>query len=152
MFKAKPHSENLKFLCCRRDYEPVFLCPNKTSKKATSPTTSPFPGNGRLGDILVVTTSFSHSAPRKLLRFYVITYESGTGLQHFLLALIIAGVLLACMFPVWPMWAKVPSGLRGVLGALRWRMVLGMACFLHGISIYQHRTKNKRNTTWEMWW
>ncbi|CAJ1417789.1 unnamed protein product [Effrenium voratum] len=39
--------------------------------------------------------------------FYVVTYESGTGLQHFLLALIIAGVLLACMFPVWPMWAKV---------------------------------------------
>lgn len=39
--------------------------------------------------------------------FYVITYESGSGLQHFLLALIILGVLLACMFPVWPMWAKV---------------------------------------------
>lgn len=39
--------------------------------------------------------------------FYVITYEGGSGLQHFLLALIIAGVLLACMFPVWPMWAKV---------------------------------------------
>lgn len=39
--------------------------------------------------------------------YYVITYEGGGGLQHFLLALIIAGVLLACMFPVWPMWAKV---------------------------------------------
>jgi len=39
--------------------------------------------------------------------FYVITYEGGGGLQHFLLGLIIAGVLLACMFPVWPMWAKV---------------------------------------------
>lgn len=39
--------------------------------------------------------------------FYVITYEGGSGLQHFLLGLIIAGVLLACMFPVWPMWAKV---------------------------------------------
>jgi len=39
--------------------------------------------------------------------FYVITYQGGSGLQHFLLALIIAGVLLACMFPVWPMWAKV---------------------------------------------
>jgi translocation protein SEC62 len=39
--------------------------------------------------------------------FYVITYEGGSGLQHFMLALIIAGVLLACMFPVWPMWAKV---------------------------------------------
>merc|ERR1719343_959536 len=39
--------------------------------------------------------------------FYVITYEGNSGMQHFLLALIIAGVLLACMFPVWPMWAKV---------------------------------------------
>merc|ERR1712137_156961 len=39
--------------------------------------------------------------------FYVINYEGGSGLQHFLLALIIAGVLLACMFPVWPMWAKI---------------------------------------------
>jgi translocation protein SEC62 len=39
--------------------------------------------------------------------YYAITYEGGSGLQHFLLALIIAGVLLACMFPVWPMWAKV---------------------------------------------
>ena len=36
----------------------------------------------------------------------MITYEGGTGLQRFLLGLIIAGVLLACMFPVWPMWAK----------------------------------------------
>lgn len=39
--------------------------------------------------------------------YYVITYEGGSGMQHFMLALIIAGVLLACMFPVWPMWAKV---------------------------------------------
>jgi len=39
--------------------------------------------------------------------YYVVTYEGGGGMQHFLLALIIAGVLLACMFPVWPMWAKV---------------------------------------------
>lgn len=28
-------------------------------------------------------------------------------MQHFLLALIIAGILLVCMFPVWPMWAKI---------------------------------------------
>ena len=48
-----------------------------------------------------------HPRPK---RFYVITYESGTGLQHFLLALIIGGVLLACMFPVWPMWAKAGRG------------------------------------------
>jgi len=39
--------------------------------------------------------------------FYVITYAGGSGLQHFMLAMIIVGVLLACMFPVWPMWAKI---------------------------------------------
>jgi len=39
--------------------------------------------------------------------FYVIVYEGSSGMQHFLLALIIVGVLLACMFPVWPMWAKI---------------------------------------------
>lgn len=39
--------------------------------------------------------------------FYVITYEGDTAMQHLFLALIIAGVLLACMFPVWPFWAKV---------------------------------------------
>jgi len=39
--------------------------------------------------------------------YYVITYSGGSGMQHLMLALIIAGVLLACMFPVWPMWAKV---------------------------------------------
>jgi len=39
--------------------------------------------------------------------FYVITYAGSSGMQHFLLGLMIAGVLLACMFPVWPMWAKV---------------------------------------------
>eukprot|EP00933_Yihiella_yeosuensis_P028421 TRINITY_DN22236_c0_g1_i1.p1 TRINITY_DN22236_c0_g1~~TRINITY_DN22236_c0_g1_i1.p1 ORF type:complete len:331 (+),score=94.72 TRINITY_DN22236_c0_g1_i1:87-1079(+) len=39
--------------------------------------------------------------------FYVITYEGAKGMQHFLLALIVAGILLACMFPVWPMWAKI---------------------------------------------
>ena len=76
------------------------------------------------------------------------------GLQHFLLALIIAGVLLACMFPVWPMWAKVPSGLKGVLGALRWRMALGLGygMLFYMEVVHQHWTRNKRNTTWEMWW
>jgi len=39
--------------------------------------------------------------------YYVITYEGGKGWQNFLLACIIAAVLLACMFPVWPMWAKI---------------------------------------------
>jgi len=39
--------------------------------------------------------------------FYVITYKGASGLQHVMLGLIILGVLLACMFPVWPIWAKI---------------------------------------------
>lgn len=39
--------------------------------------------------------------------YYVLLYEGGSGMQHFLLGLVIAGVLLACMFPVWPVWAKI---------------------------------------------
>jgi translocation protein SEC62 len=39
--------------------------------------------------------------------FYVIVYEGNSGWQHFLLALIIVGVLLVCMWPVWPIWAKI---------------------------------------------
>lgn len=39
--------------------------------------------------------------------FYVIMYEGSSGMQHFLLGLIIAGVLLVCMHPVWPIWAKI---------------------------------------------
>jgi len=39
--------------------------------------------------------------------FYVILYEGNAGWQHFLLACIIAGVLLVCMWPVWPIWAKI---------------------------------------------
>ena len=54
------------------------------------------------------------------LRFYVITYEGGTGLQRFLLGLIIAGVLLACMFPVWPMWAKANLSRLSLVDCTRW--------------------------------
>jgi len=39
--------------------------------------------------------------------YYVILYEGNTGWQHFLLACIIVGVLLVCMWPVWPIWAKI---------------------------------------------
>jgi len=39
--------------------------------------------------------------------YYVIEYQGDRGWQHFLLACIIAGVLLVCMWPVWPLWAKI---------------------------------------------
>merc|ERR1711924_52919 len=44
--------------------------------------------------------------------FYVVTYEGSTSMQHFLLACIIIGILLVCMFPVWPMWAKSEFGIQ----------------------------------------
>ena len=68
---------------------------------------------------LVETTLDSGSCLACHVRFYVITYEGGSGLQHFLLGLIIAGVLLACMFPVWPMWAKASRRLRPNLEVAR---------------------------------
>jgi len=39
--------------------------------------------------------------------YYVIEYEGDSSWQHFLLACIIVGVLLVCMWPVWPIWAKI---------------------------------------------
>lgn len=39
--------------------------------------------------------------------YYVIEYEGDSSWQHFLLACIIIGVLLVCMWPVWPIWAKI---------------------------------------------
>jgi len=74
--------------------------------------------------------------------FYVITYEGGNGLQHFLLALIIAGVLLACMFPVWPMWAKVGIWYLSVIflslyfGLLILRMVIYTAFWVVGFDFW----------------
>jgi len=62
--------------------------------------------------------------------FYVVTYEGAGGMRSFLLGLIIAGVLLACLFPVWPFWAKVGVWYVSVLflslyfGILIWRLVI----------------------------
>lgn len=74
--------------------------------------------------------------------FYVITYEGGSGMQHFLLALIIAGVLLACMFPVWPMWAKVGVWYLSVIflsvyfGLLLLRMILFTMFWIVGFDFW----------------
>lgn len=74
--------------------------------------------------------------------FYVVTYEGGSGLQHFLLALIIVGVLLVCMFPVWPMWAKIGIWYLSVIflsfyfGLLLLRMVIYTAFWVIGFDFW----------------
>jgi translocation protein SEC62 len=74
--------------------------------------------------------------------FYVITYEGSSSMQHFLLALIIAGVLLACMFPVWPMWAKVGIWYLSVIfltlyfGLLILRMVIYTMFWIVGFDFW----------------
>mmetsp|Transcript_148051 Transcript_148051/g.258236 ORF Transcript_148051/g.258236 Transcript_148051/m.258236 type:complete len:361 (-) Transcript_148051:40-1122(-) len=74
--------------------------------------------------------------------FYVITYEGGSGLQHFLLALIIVGVLLACMFPVWPLWAKIGIWYLSVIflalyfGVLILRMVIYVMFWIVGFDFW----------------
>lgn len=74
--------------------------------------------------------------------FYVITYEGGSGLQHFLLALIIVGVLLACMFPVWPMWAKIGIWYLSVIflslyfGVLILRMIIYTLFWIVGFDFW----------------
>jgi len=74
--------------------------------------------------------------------FYIITYEGGTGLQHFLLALIILGVLLVCLFPVWPMWAKIGVWYLSVIflflyfGVLILRMLVFTAFWIVGFDFW----------------
>lgn len=84
-----------KNFCYKAMYKPL----NPTAKSESGSEKKPKKWPDRLGR--------SQSQAFDCDGFYVITYEAGGGLQHFLLALIIAAVLLACMFPVWPMWAKV---------------------------------------------
>lgn len=39
--------------------------------------------------------------------FYIILYEGSKTMQHVFSFAAIAGVLVACMFPAWPVWAKI---------------------------------------------
>jgi translocation protein SEC62 len=39
--------------------------------------------------------------------YYVIDYQGDSTWQYILLGCIIVGVLLVCMWPVWPLWAKI---------------------------------------------
>eukprot|EP00397_Hematodinium_sp_SG-2012_P041515 GEMP01045741.1.p1 GENE.GEMP01045741.1~~GEMP01045741.1.p1 ORF type:complete len:344 (+),score=73.29 GEMP01045741.1:88-1119(+) len=39
--------------------------------------------------------------------FYIVNYSGHQGMQYFLLSCIIGAVLIGCLFPVWPFWAKI---------------------------------------------
>jgi len=86
-----------KNFCCKAIYKPL----NPSSKDSDKDKKKEKKWPDRL--VRVNTPN----QPFDLEGYYVIVYEGGGGLQHFLLALIIVGVLLACMFPVWPIWAKI---------------------------------------------
>jgi translocation protein SEC62 len=74
--------------------------------------------------------------------FYVIVYEGNTGWQHFMLALIIVGVLLATMWPVWPIWAKIGIWYLSVIflslyfGVLILRMIIYTAFWVVGFDFW----------------
>jgi len=80
--------------------------------------------------------------------FYAITYEGGSGMKHFLLALLIAGVLLICMFPVWPMWAKIGIWYLSVLflafyfGVLIIRMIVYAMFWIVGFDFWIYPNLN----------
>mmetsp|Transcript_40971 Transcript_40971/g.61917 ORF Transcript_40971/g.61917 Transcript_40971/m.61917 type:complete len:343 (-) Transcript_40971:185-1213(-) len=90
--------------CYKAMYKPI----NPTSKKDGA---SEKPSVKKWPDRLIRTPNQKFECDG----YYVITYEGDTAMQHLFLALIIAGVLLACMFPVWPFWAKVGIWYVGVL-------------------------------------
>jgi len=74
--------------------------------------------------------------------YYVITYEGGKGWQHFMLGLLITGVLLACMFPAWPIWAKIGVWYLSVIflilyfGVLIIRMVIYTIFWIPGFDFW----------------
>jgi len=74
--------------------------------------------------------------------FYVVVYEGSKGWQHFLLACVIVGVLLVCMWPVWPIWAKIGIWYLSVIflslyfGILILRMVVYTAFWVVGFDFW----------------
>eukprot|EP00929_Paragymnodinium_shiwhaense_P015336 TRINITY_DN123411_c0_g1_i1.p1 TRINITY_DN123411_c0_g1~~TRINITY_DN123411_c0_g1_i1.p1 ORF type:complete len:348 (+),score=112.63 TRINITY_DN123411_c0_g1_i1:108-1151(+) len=116
--------------CYKAQYKPI----NPTSKSADEGEKKPKKWPDRLGKCQ--NQSFDAE------QFYVITYEGGKGMQHFLLALIVAGILLVCMFPVWPMWAKIGIWYVSVIflffyfGLLILRMVVYTAFWIVGFDFW----------------
>jgi len=74
--------------------------------------------------------------------YYVVVYEGSKSWQHFLLACVIAGVLLICMWPVWPIWAKIGIWYLSVIflslyfGILILRMVIYTAFWVVGFDFW----------------
>jgi len=74
--------------------------------------------------------------------YYVVVYEGSKGWQHFLLACVIVGVLLICMWPVWPIWAKIGIWYLSVIflslyfGILILRMVIYTAFWVVGFDFW----------------
>jgi len=74
--------------------------------------------------------------------FYVVQYEGSKSWQHFLLFCVIVGVLLICMWPVWPIWAKIGIWYLSVIfltlyfGILILRMVIYTAFWVVGFDFW----------------
>eukprot|EP01057_Protomagalhaensia_wolfi_P004641 Protomagalhaensia_wolfi_Nauph_80__4640@NODE_47_length_4232_cov_143_859289_g38_i0_p2_GENE_NODE_47_length_4232_cov_143_859289_g38_i0NODE_47_length_4232_cov_143_859289_g38_i0_p2_ORF_typecomplete_len492_score113_60Sec62/PF03839_16/3_4e37SURF4/PF02077_15/0_096DUF2254/PF10011_9/43DUF2254/PF10011_9/1_1e02_NODE_47_length_4232_cov_143_859289_g38_i08612336 len=47
--------------------------------------------------------------------FYIILYEESSSLNHIVLGLIVVGVMLACLFPIWPVKLKIAAYNIGVV-------------------------------------
>jgi translocation protein SEC62 len=118
----------MKGFCVRALYKPV----NPSSKQGSGEKTKRWPD--RL-----------QRAPQQTFDcegYYIIAYEGGSGMQHFLLALLIVGVLLACMFPAWPMWAKIGIWYLSVIflilyfGILIIRLIVYVAFWIVGFDFW----------------
>jgi translocation protein SEC62 len=74
--------------------------------------------------------------------FYIIHWEGDSGMRHFLLGLMVAAVLLVCMFPVWPIWAKIGIWYLSVaflslyFGVLILRMVVYALFWIVGVDFW----------------
>lgn len=117
----------MKGLCCRALYKPV-----NPSSKGSGDKTKRWPD--RL-----------QRAPQQTFDcegYYIVVYEGGNGMQKFMLALLIVGVLLACMFPAWPMWAKIGIWYVSVIfliiyfGILIIRLVVYIAFWIVGFDFW----------------
>lgn len=47
------------------------------------------------------------NAPFEADGYYIIDYEGSQRVQKLILAFVMIGILLACMWPAWPIWAKI---------------------------------------------
>ena len=80
-----------------------FIYPTKYSplqgKEETKPKKWP--------DRLTAVPPTQGSSPWDETYHYVLAYEGDKTMQHVMLGAVIFAFLLACMFPAWPMWAKL---------------------------------------------